>query len=459
MKTNKNLSVSFKITSSILVTFAAIFCVISVLIYSSVHGLLMKEVESRLSDTYGQISLDDLNGYDNIKAAIDDLGQKLEMTAFSPRGEVIYSNHARRATGLSSAEGFSEIRIDGGGEGEGEQADHYLIYRSPVLSVTPSLIIQISKDLEDEDRFFRILLEGLIIANLLGVGLAAFIGYGIGRRILHPVDMVTGKARAISAEDLTQRIPPSGTNDEISRLIDAFNGMLDRLEGSFEKQQRFVADASHELRTPVSVIQGYADMLQRWAKESPELLEESLDAIKTETRGMKSLIDRLLILARSDTKGLSLQLCETDLSSMIREMAGQYPGGETSRIGAEMPEQLIVLCDGDLIKQLLRILIDNAIKYSPRESPIEITARKDSLNGTCSVSVRDHGLGIEEDHLPRLFDRFYRVDDARGREEGGAGIGLSLAKEICHAHGGSIFVTSTAGEGSVFTFNLPLNIN
>ena len=460
MNKHRNRSISFKITFSILIAFAVIFCCISLFIYYSVHTILLNEVENQLTAVYEQVEGEWSQGPDNLKSIVEDLNYKLQVVIFAEDGTMMYSNYARIPLDLTAGEGFSEIRIDNDMEGNYENPDHYLVYRSLPMAGDPPLIIQISKDLEDEDRFFMILIELLIVSNLLGISLAAFIGYKISTRILKPVDGITSKAQAISAEDLSSRIPSSGTNDEISRLIDAFNEMLTRLENSFNRQQRFVADASHELRTPVSVIQGYTGMLQRWAKENPALLEEALDTIKSETLRMKNLMDRLLFLARSDSEGIAVQSAHVDMSHLLKDIAKDFrKSHQTHDINVSSPERIILSCDPELVRQLIRILVDNAIKYSPGRTKVDISASVDNMEKTCSVTVTDYGEGIGEAHFSRLFDRFYRVDDSRARDKGGAGIGLSIAKEICEAHGGTLSVSSRIGEGSEFTFILPLNIN
>jgi len=455
-------SISTKITIFILIAFSIIFISINVFIVFSVHSLVYKEIENQLESVFSQIMDNRKQFSDNSLSGLEvaNIGFKLEVAVFSADKKKIYSNYSDYGLDLVHEAGIKELKISSEEEEKSESADHFLVFRSSLIDGDPPVYFQISKNLEDEDRFFLILKELLTIANLLGISLAAFVGYWISTKILKPVDIITRNASSISAEDLSKRISSSGSNDEISRLIDAFNAMLDRLENSFEKQQRFVADASHELRTPISIIQGNAGMLQRWAKDNPAILDESLTAIRNETLRMGKLIDRLLFLAKSDSASLFPVKVTADIALLLREITEDYRKSEGSPvISLSVPEKLPFFCDPDLIRQVIRILVDNGIKYSSNKVHLEISASIDAGNGSCCVSVKDYGVGIAPEHLPHLFDRFFRVDLARGREDGGAGLGLSIAQEICEAHGGTLSVESRIGEGSVFSFHLPSALN
>ncbi len=450
-------SISAKITFYILIVFAVIFGAISVFIYFAVHTMVLHEVENQLRSVYSRIN--ELNPLNTATLENMELGHNLEVAVFTPEGNKFFSNLPWEGVQLSKSPGIREMRISSGTE-EKEGPDHFLIFRTSLQFETTEHILQISKDLEDEDRFFLILKELLIIANLLGLSLAAFTGYRISTRILKPVDLITTRANAISAEDLSHRIPPSETDDEISRLINSFNNMLERLENSFKRQQRFVSDASHELRTPLSVIQGYAGMLQRWAGENPELLDESLTAIRSETNRMRNLIERLLFLAKSDAGEIIPDIEHFNLTGLLRETAGDYLRHEKpERIRLKTPENLPMNSDPELIRQVVRILIDNSIKYSPEGSDIILTAFRSETDNSCTISVTDNGSGIDTEHFPYLFDRFFRADSARNRNNGGAGLGLAIAKDICTSLGASISVRSNRGNGSEFSIIFPSNFS
>ena len=234
--------------------------------------------------------------------------------------------------------------------------------------------------------------------------------------------------------------------------------MLDRIERSYNSQKQFVSDASHELRTPISVIRGYTDMLKRWGKDDPEVLEEGIEAISQETEGMKDLVESLLFLARHDKKTLMMEISVFDSSELLWEVQKEETMVHTGfSFEIRDMDKVNIKADRNMMKQVLRILCDNAVKYSAPESTVTLSCN-DELNGYCCLSVRDTGQGISPEDLPKIFDRFYRSDEARRKDTGGHGLGLSIARIIVVAHGGKIKVRSKQGIGTVFSVLLPKEI-
>ena len=231
--------------------------------------------------------------------------------------------------------------------------------------------------------------------------------------------------------------------------------MLDRIERSYNSQKQFVSDASHELRTPISVIRGYTDMLKRWGKDDPEVLDEGIAAISQETEGMKDLVESLLFLARHDKKTLMMEISEFDTSELICEVQKEEAMVHTEYVFETVKaESIRIKADRNMMKQVLRILCDNAVKYSEKGTTVTLSCA-DEGNGLCCLSVKDQGQGISQEDLPKIFDRFYRSDKARKSETGGHGLGLSIARIIVIAHGGKIRVRSKPGCGTVFSVLLP----
>jgi signal transduction histidine kinase len=312
----------------------------------------------------------------------------------------------------------------------------------------------------------------LISASLVGLALALAGGWALAGRALQPVDRVTAAAAAIAASDaspasLATRLPVPNRGDELERLSATFNRMLDRLEASFLTQRRFVADASHELRTPLTAIRGNIDVLARQAaalQAGPALqadIAAAVDDIRRESARMARLLDDLLLLARSDMavdqagpaaprRPLAPVRLDEAAADAARAAAGLCRG-QTLRLGVADP--VVVAGDRDRLQQLALILIDNALRHTAPGRTVEVGV--EAVGDEARLTVRDEGRGIAPQHLPRLFDRFYRIDDARGRDAGGAGLGLAIAKEIATAHGGAIAVASAPGRGSVFTVTLP----
>ena len=257
-------------------------------------------------------------------------------------------------------------------------------------------------------------------------------------------------------DDLSGDARISVRDSELSGLEAAVNNMLKRLAASQKKQIRFVDDASHELRTPIAVIQGYAHMLERWGKDDPAVMDEAIEAIETETAHMKTLVDQLLFLARGDMDRLVLAQERIDAAGLMRELHEEYEMIDADHeYVCPIPEDaapLYVVGDVTMLKQALRVLLDNAGKYTPKKGTITLQAQRDGSEIRCRVA--DNGVGIPSDDLPRIFDRFFRGATARSGTQG-SGLGLSIAKWIVDTSGGRIDVVSAPELGTKMTIVLP----
>lgn len=306
----------------------------------------------------------------------------------------------------------------------------------------------------DETLYLQYLVVSLAVAFILAVLIMIRVGARTSRRMLSPINTMTRTARSISVGDLATRLDVVDSHDELKELAVTFNQMLDRIQTSFEKQEVFVSDASHELRTPISVIQGYANLLQRWGKEDRAVLQESIDAIKGESDYMKELVEKLLFLASADKKKQALQTEPFALNLLVEEVLKETNLIDTEHtISGVVKETLMVDGDWALIKQALRIFIDNSIKYTLSGGSISINS---NLKGSRAlITIEDTGKGIAAEELPLIFDRFYKADKSRTRENGGAGLGLSIAKWIIDQHQGDIWVESKLGQGTKISIYLP----
>ena len=277
----------------------------------------------------------------------------------------------------------------------------------------------------------------------------------ISMRALSPISDIAAAARGLSASNLSERIAADGAKGELLELTEVLNGMLDRIEDAYNNQKQFVSDASHELRTPIAVIQGYADMLSRWGKSDPEVRDEAIAAISGETRAMKELVEQLLFIARHENSPQRYEMEYFDLKELAEEALREtrlIAGRHTVSAGAM--ESAIVRGDRSALKQALRVFLDNALKYTSEDGEITISCVRE--NGWARLSVADNGIGIAEEDLKRVFDRFYRAADVRGSEVDGHGLGLAIARMIVLAHGGRIEVQSRPGAGSRFHILLKL---
>lgn len=275
-----------------------------------------------------------------------------------------------------------------------------------------------------------------------------------GRGIFQPIKEMTQTVKEISEKNLNLRLNVSGSKNELKELALTFNEMMNRIEEQYNKQKQFVSDASHELRTPIAVIQGYAVMLDRWGKNDQEVLQESIAAIKNEAHNMRELVDKLLFLARHENSSFVFQKEEFSLTEMLLETVRETQIIDSEhKITCDIKREISVYADRNRLKQAIRIFIDNAIKYSPAGGEIAIGLGKEENNVT--ISIKDNGIGMTGNELKQIFDRFYRSDQSRTKDKGGHGLGLAIAKIIILGHNGKIRVKSKPGEGSEFTVILP----
>jgi two-component system OmpR family sensor kinase len=300
----------------------------------------------------------------------------------------------------------------------------------------------------------------LIVLALAG-GLALYIP--VLRRTLSPLNKMVRTVEKTDAGNLDERFPVSQGQLEIDRLANSFNGMLERLGSSFEAEReakeqmrRFIADASHELRTPLTSIHGFLEVLLRGAADKREQLYTALNSMLGESTRIKKLVEDLLTLAKLD-RAPELQMTNTLLDQLIVEMQPHLRMlADTRTVHFELTPGVQGIYDSDKIKQVVLNLFQNAVQHTdPQTGQISLSLTADRK--WAIIKVRDNGTGIAEEHLPHLFERFYRSDSSRTRKHGGAGLGLSITQSIVQAHGGRIDISSRPGEGSTFTVFLPVS--
>jgi len=291
-------------------------------------------------------------------------------------------------------------------------------------------------------------------------------------RMMKPVRQMTQAAERISSErfaadklhfleDAIDSLSPSArgvrlrTGDrDLEGLEEAINNLLSRVHESYVEQTRFVSDASHELRTPIAVIQGYSDMLARWGKTDEHILEEAIAAIQAESRNMNKLVEQLLFLARGDSGRNPINFQPFDLRATLSEVCDEYKMIDSAHeFSFKSSGAATITGDEALVKQAARILMDNAVKYTPEGGRIQLEVGAEG--GAPAFSVTDEGIGIKTEDVPKVFDRFFRSDPARARKSGGAGLGLSIAKWIVDSHGGYFQITSREGIGTRIRVVLP----
>jgi len=302
----------------------------------------------------------------------------------------------------------------------------------------------------------RDLFAGVVLVLLL----ASVGGYFLARKSLAPVASMNSQTQRISAENLSARLDVTNPRDELGQLATTINDLLTRLENAFKEQQRFIADASHELRTPLAVLRGETEVALGKTRTVDEY-QQSLSLIQDEAERLSRIVEDLFILARQpiNTRA-ALNKERVSLNDAVRDCARAaqvlaFRKGVRLKLENDSPS-IALNGDEDLIKRMLLNLLDNAVKYTPAGGEISLALVRQ--NGNAEIVVRDTGIGIPAEAQSRVFDRFYRVDKARARTMGGAGLGLSIAQWIVEVHGGSINLASTPGHGSTFTIVLPTQL-
>ncbi|WP_416728620.1 ATP-binding protein [Fictibacillus sp. JL2B1089] len=333
----------------------------------------------------------------------------------------------------------------------------YTVSQHPVIWTDGEVVaLQLIEKEASIPNTLQILRIVLIIATLLILIPSYIGGRFLSRLILVPISNLTRTMEENQRLGTYKRITINKkSNDELNKMARTFNHMMDLLENNYKKQEQFVSDASHELRTPLTVIESYAKMLKRWGGNRPEILEEAVEAIHSESIRMKELTQQMLILARDESQ-VDLQLEQSDLVEMAKNAAKNMTKAYDRDIQVHSNlDEIHVKCDSLKVKQVLIILLDNAIKYSSGGIKVELTKKDNSVR----FSVTDYGIGIPKESLDKVYDRFFRVDQARSRETGGAGLGLSIAKQIVSAHQGKLHLESEESKGTTVTMEIPLNQN
>ncbi len=455
-----NLPIRVRLTLWYVALMALVLIAFSAFLYLSLAGSLRQQMDAGLTAAAGQlqaavdlengrpaIGRDQLQPASGVTAALyDPTGTHLLDGA--PRWPDSSLGALRDRAALGQA-GFATVGQDNG--------DGWRVLASPVQENGRTVgVLEVGRSERDLEAALRqlLLLMGLAVPAVLALATAG--GLFLAQRALSPIDRITRIANRIGAEDLSQRLGMPAGGDEVGRLAATFDGMLERLDGAFRRQRQFTADASHELRTPLAVATSHIDV----ALERPRSVEEYQEVLRllgAEVARMRDLVSQLLTLARADSGTQTLEREPVALDQLATEVVDQLvPLAESRclRLGTGRVDPVVVLGDQTRLMQLLFNLIENALSYTPEGGRITVdVARRDA---EAILSVADTGIGIAAQHLPHIFERFYRADGARSRAEAATGLGLAIGEWIARAHGGRIQVDSTPGLGSTFTVFLPL---
>ncbi len=442
-------SITFKTASIYALIFSTVLLILSIILVASFGAFLLYETRGLLNRS-AEFTLNLIvdNPADS-EAVIKKYAEAEGIT-------IIFFNRQKQVTYTTAGDKNQIAFIDAADRPSGLSITHEYMH----LNIQPKIndeiyYIQVSKPLMRGKLYLAVLVSAIGIGFIPAVILTVLIGSRTLKKMLKPIDNMISTAKAISASDLDTRLNVVNSHDELKDLAETFNDMLDRIQASYEQQNRFVSDASHELRTPISVIQGYANLLERWGKEDRAVLDESVSAIKNEADNMKDLVEKLLFLARADKKTQKIEKSLFSVNDLAEEVLKETKMIDNRHIiTGEINGPISINADRGLIKQALRIFVDNSIKFTPSGGAIKING---CMKGNRAIlTVEDNGIGIPKEDLPYIFDRFYKCDKSRTRGAGGTGLGLSIAKWIIEKHNGSITVESAVNVGTRVIISLPV---
>lgn len=309
-------------------------------------------------------------------------------------------------------------------------------------------IIQVLEDLKNNLGLLQLVLIGMTIVAMIPIAASSV---ALGRIVTQPVEKLISTMAASQLSGTYEKIQVSVEGkDELAQMGRTFNDMMEQLEQNYKKQEKFVSNASHELKTPLTVIESYARLLTRQGFDNRAVALEAVEAIRSETGRMKEMIAQMLELAKSN-EHLTFEFVKTDLQVLVEKTIQPMRQAYARDFVIEGNQSIMLVTDANRLKQLLFILLDNARKYSDREIKIAVHEQEELI----VISVMDYGDGISEQHLPHIFDRFYRVDEDRNRKTGGTGLGLAIAKDIAAGLGAELKIESIVGMGTTIRIMIP----
>ncbi|KRO04370.1 Signal transduction histidine kinase [Levilactobacillus paucivorans] len=478
------LSLKWEWTLSTALGVLVIFAVIIILIFNSFMTVLMRQERTHVADSLnvvverlssqkkalssGQVDellrprtvlADEPSGkgkgtmpYNN--AVLSTLSRDSQtVTVYDTQGQILYATDKTVAPFKTS----SHQRI---GVKTINKVKH-LVGRMPIRSKQGNRLlgyVQVTDNLKDYRATQVKLYQVALVLGLIAGLAAAILSYILASFLLRPVEAIRETIHAVREDPQTdRRVPEIRHTDELSDLGTLFNDMLDTTQGYMDQQQQFVEDVSHELRTPVAIIQGHMEMLDRWGKDDPEVLDESIKASLQETKRMKSLVQEMLDLQRAEQIEVNYTNEVTNVSEVVQQVYDNFKmihPDFTFILDDDVHRPVQVQIYRNHLEQILIILLDNAVKYTQARKEIHLTFESDMRN--VEVAVQDFGEGISQQNMDRVFNRFYRVDKARSRTKGGNGLGLAIAKRLIEAYHGRINIESAVGHGSVFRISLPI---
>ncbi|MCG7434926.1 HAMP domain-containing sensor histidine kinase [Lysinibacillus fusiformis] len=431
------------------------YTIICVVVYISLHTWLLNDEESKVERTSRDIisflqsqgpdiTIQQIQQNTGLLKSIVDRDETVRM--FNADGvDILRINNTSAAAPLNSMQEIFETTID---------KQDVLVMNEPIRLGFFQGYVQVVHPLNGFQSLMHYLLTAMLIAGLGALVLSGSIGYYLANYLMKPLRELRASMKMVMDQGFNEPIQLTYTShDEIGDLLKMYNAMMNELQISFTQQQQFVADASHELRTPIQAIEGHLSLLKRWGKNDPAILEESIDTSLTEIARMRKMIEELLELARREEKDeMSEANAQSVIEAVIDEMRLVHP---KARILLSKNDEIGPLfITENALSQIIRNIIENAIRYCEKIPKIQISISV-AGNYAC-LEIADNGIGIAKDNIPFIFDRFYRVDEARNRQIGGTGLGLSISKMLLEKYNATVEVKSEVNIGTVFSLKIPL---
>ncbi|GAA0352505.1 HAMP domain-containing histidine kinase [Alkalibacterium iburiense] len=317
--------------------------------------------------------------------------------------------------------------------------------------------VQVINTLSSYHQLFQSILGAILLTGVIALLFSGIIGYIIAFSFLQPIRRLTEAMHIIEKEpESDERIDVGDGNDELTELANAYNAMLDRMQRNIEQQKQFVEDVSHELRTPVAVVEGHMKLLNRWGKDDPAILEESLSASLQEMERMKSLVQEMLDLSRAEQVEIHYKHERTVVKDIVTQTFNNFKlvhPDFTFILDDDIDDDTTINIYRNHLEQILIILLDNAVKYSTDRKEVHLSVSDNGM--TIQIAIQDYGEGMTQEDTEKIFNRFYRVDKARSRHKGGNGLGLSIAKQLVEGYHGRITAESVLDHGSIFRVRFP----
>lgn len=456
----RRLSIRWKLTAWYGAVLALVLTAFSAAVYFTMRHQLLQRIDQGLSEELADV-------LSEVRRARDEPGLKewlerrfaqhagFDFQITRPSGQRFFVNERLGKASFpipedpaAASPAFRDVALASGGR--------WRVVSVAAQGPSDPLTIQVARSLEAFDHESRELLLTFLLVGPLTLLVAVGGGYFLARRALAPVEQITRAAHQITADRLHQRIAVPNADDELGALAETLNRMIGRLEKSFAEMQRFTADAAHELRTPLAVIRNEAEVALR-VPRTPAEYSRALENLLEEANRLGTVADQLLFLCRQDAGLLPPTLEDVDTRKLIQEVVGNMQlvaqeRGVTLVLDDFTPCTLV--SDSRQLRRVLYNLLDNAIKYTPPAGQVRVTSVADEYK--LVVTVADNGVGVAAEHLPHLFERFYRADPARERDGSGAGLGLAICRSIVQTLGGRIIFESTVSQGSLVWFELPL---